>query len=131
MQKHGVVHFEIHASDPEKSVEFYRNIFGWDIKEWKNGDFEYWMVMTCPENTPGSINGGIIRRKGPSPAIGAPTSAFVCTIGVDSVDETMKRVVEMGGKEALPKFKIADMAWQAYCNDIDGNVFGIHEPIKK
>jgi uncharacterized protein len=131
MHTHGVIHFEIHATDPERTVKFYSDIFGWEIKKWVGGDFEYWMVMTGPENTPGSINGGIVRRKGPAPADGAPVSAYVCTIGVNSVDETMDKVIAAGGKEALPKFMIADMAWQAYCHDPEGNIFGIHEPIKK
>ena len=26
-----VIHFEINADDPERAVEFYRGVFGWDI----------------------------------------------------------------------------------------------------
>jgi predicted enzyme related to lactoylglutathione lyase len=27
------MHFEIHAADPERTAKFYRDLFGWDIKE--------------------------------------------------------------------------------------------------
>lgn len=29
-----VVHFEIHAADPERAAAFYRAVFDWDVKEW-------------------------------------------------------------------------------------------------
>jgi catechol 2,3-dioxygenase-like lactoylglutathione lyase family enzyme len=29
-----IVHFEIHAGDPERAVRFYRDVFGWEIEEW-------------------------------------------------------------------------------------------------
>ena len=29
-----VVHFEIHAAQPECAAEFYRQLFGWQIREW-------------------------------------------------------------------------------------------------
>jgi len=28
-----VVHFEVHAADPERAAGFYRRVFGWDVKE--------------------------------------------------------------------------------------------------
>ena len=57
-----VVHFEIHASDPERAVNFYKTLFDWQFQKWE-GPMEYWMVITGPDGQPG-INGGLLRRQG-------------------------------------------------------------------
>jgi uncharacterized protein len=33
-----VVHFEIHAADPERAAAFYRKVFDWNIKEWQSDE---------------------------------------------------------------------------------------------
>ncbi|HEY4506935.1 MAG TPA: VOC family protein [Candidatus Paceibacterota bacterium] len=130
-----VVHFEIHAVDPEKLGKFYADVFGWKIEEWKfpegveiSPENRYWGVMTAEKDSkdPG-INGGIVFRKGALPKGNEPVTSFVCTIGVSSVDEYLKKVESAGGSVALPKMPIAGMAWLAYCKDPDGNIFGIYE----
>lgn len=121
------VHFEIHADDPERAAKFYTAVFGWNIKKWDSPAMEYWVVMTGKEGEPG-INGGLIRRKGPKPEKGQPVSAYVCTMEVASLDETMKKAGELGAAVALPKFAIPGLAWQAYMIDAEGNIFGIHQP---
>jgi hypothetical protein len=62
------------------------------------------------------------------PAGGAGTNAFVCTVGVDDYDETERRILEAGGRVALPKMALTGMAWQGYYLDPEGNTFGIHQP---
>jgi uncharacterized protein len=126
-----VIHFEIHASDTAKMAEFYTAVFGWECRKWDNPVMDYWIVMTAPDGSsePG-INGGITGRKGPAPAGGEPVDAFVCTIGVPNVDEYIKKVVEAGGKNVVPKAAIPGLAWLAYCTDIEGNIFGIYEDDK-
>ena len=130
-----IIHFEIHADDPERVATFYRKIFGWDIKKWDSKEMEYWMVMTAPQDSkePG-INGGLLRR-GASISPTSPTqksdqqaNAFVCTILVDDIDATIAALKKEGSVECMPKFAIANMAWQAYYKDTEGNTFGIHQP---
>lgn len=131
-----VIHFEIHATDTAKMAEFYRTVFGWEIRKWDNPSIDYWMVMTGPDVKKGEvaaepgINGGITGRKGPAPKGGEPVSSFVCTIGVPSVDEHIKKIESAGGSLALPKMAIPGLAWLAYCKDIEGNIFGIFEEDK-
>lgn len=126
-----LVHFEIHASDPEKLAEFYKNVFGWTITKYDMPTMEYWGVMTAEKGAPGAINGGLVRRKGPAPAVGAPVNGYVCTMVVEDLDATMKKAAEHGAVEALPKFAIAGMAWQAYMLDPDKNIIGLHQPDEK
>ena len=142
MKNNRIIHFEIHAADTAKIAEFYKTVFGWEIKKWdppmpkaSEGQVtpavDYWMVMTAPDGSkePG-INGGIVGRKGPAPSGGEPVNAFVCTIGVPNVDEYLKKVEQAGGTLALPKMAIPGLAWLAYGKDIEGNIFGIYEDDK-
>jgi uncharacterized protein len=123
-----VSHFEIHATNPDELTKFYVAVFGWEIKKWEYPGLEYWMVMTGPQGAGDGINGGIVRRKGAAPAVGAAVNAFVSTIVVENYDEIAKKILLNGGREALPKAAIAGMAWQGYFKDPDGNLFGIHQP---
>lgn len=127
-----IVHFEIHAANPERAAAFYREAFGWDVKEWTvpgvviPDENRYWLAMTGPEGEPG-INGGILFRRGPAPADGQPVNAYVCTIGVSSVDEGIQRSLAAGATLAMPRMPIKGVGWLAYCKDTEGNLFGIME----
>jgi uncharacterized protein len=111
-----VIHFEIPADNPDRAVEFYKSVFGWDIQKW-SGPTDYWMVMTGDGNEPG-INGGILKRPYP----GAPTCN---TVGVPSLEEAVKGVENAGGKLAVPRMGIPGVGWLAYCTDTEGNMFGL------
>lgn len=132
-----VIHFEIQATDPERSARFYADVFGWEIKEWKLPvgptllENRYWGVLTAPEGSkePG-INGGMLIRRGPAPNGGEQVTSFVCTIGVSSVDEYVNKIESAGGKNVVPKMAIPGLAWLSYCTDIEGNIFGIYEDDK-
>ena len=111
-----VIHFEIAADDPERAAAFYRKVFGWEIQKWE-GPMEYWVITTGPKEEPG-IDGGLGRRTEP----GAGTEN---TIGVDSVDKAVERVVAGGGKVTRPKHAVPGVGWLAYCADTEGNQFGL------
>jgi predicted enzyme related to lactoylglutathione lyase len=127
-----VIHFEIQAAEPERAARFYTDVFGWEIKEWvipgvpiKNEN-RYWNVSTGGEKEPG-INGGLIFRRGPAPAGGEPVNAYVCTVGVTSVDESVLKVQKAGGTVVVPKMPIPGVGWVSYCKDTEGNILGIHQ----
>ena len=122
-----IVHFEIHAEDPERAARFYTAVFGWEIAKW-NGPAEYWLIKTGPEGQPG-INGGLMRRHGPGrPADGQTVNAYPCTAQVDSVDATAKAITENGGTIAVPKMPIPGLGWLIYGKDTEGNIFGAMQP---
>src|SRR5215469_17437306 len=106
------IHFEIHASEPEKVVKFYADVFDWKITAYPQMD--YWLIDT---GTGDGINGGLMRRRGPKPFENNPVNAFVCSIGVDSVDRYIERALKAGGVMALPKMAIPGVGWQAYVKD--------------
>jgi predicted enzyme related to lactoylglutathione lyase len=117
------IHFEIHASDPERVQDFYRKLFGWQFQKWE-GPMEYWLVTTGPDAEPG-INGGLLRRQGPQAAEGQGVNAYVCTVGVDSVNKALGTAGELGGTMAVPKMPVPGMGWLAYVKDPDGNIVGM------
>jgi predicted enzyme related to lactoylglutathione lyase len=118
-----VVHFEIHASDPERAVAFYRELFGWTLQKWE-GPMDYWLVGTGAAPAPG-IDGGLVRRRGPAPAEGQAVNAFVCTVDVDQLDETLARAAALGATTAVPKMAVPGVGWLAYVKDPDGNILGL------
>jgi predicted enzyme related to lactoylglutathione lyase len=111
-----VIHFEIPAAEPDRAAAFYGKVFGWKFDKW-GGPTEYWMVTTGKEGTPG-INGGMMRKPG---GIASTTN----TIGVDSVDGAVAAVLKAGGKNIMPKTPISTVGYFAYCEDTEGNVFGV------
>lgn len=125
-----IVHFEIHAADPERAMKFYQDVFGWEFPRWMESP-PYWGIMTAAEDSKElGINGGLLNRRDGAPSEGAPVNAFVCTVQVDSYDAIHERIIKAGGTIAVPKHAISGMAWQGYYKDTEGNIFGVHQPDK-
>ena len=116
-----VVHFEIHADNPQRAVKFYQAVLGWQFQKW-DGPMDYWMVRTGPKEQPG-IDGGLLQRQ-PGQS-GNAVIAYVCTVDVPSVDEYVNKATTAGGTVALPKMPIPGVGWLAYCKDTEGNIFGM------
>jgi len=121
------VHFEIHAQDPDWAEAFYRAVFGWDIERYEGSPVDYRLITTGPDDLPG-INGAIVERQGPPPEGHAPVSAFVCTIGIDSIEETERAVAGAGGQQVMDRMEIPDVGLLSYFKDTEGNLFGALEP---
>ena len=116
-----VIHFEIPAADPERASKFYQKVFGWKFDKWA-GPMEYWMVTTGADGVPG-INGGMLRKPG-------PVSVTTNTIGVGSVDVAIEAAKSAGGKLVMPKSPIPGVGYFAYCEDTEGNLFGVMQADK-
>jgi predicted enzyme related to lactoylglutathione lyase len=117
-----VAHFEIHADDPQRAINFYSTLFGWEFQQW--GGQEYWLIKTGSAEEPG-IDGGLVRRRGDRPQIGQAVNAYVCTVLVNSLDETIAAVDKGGGTVALAKMPVPGVGWLAYFHDPEGNIFGV------
>jgi len=112
-----VVHFEIPCDDPEKTIDFFKNVFGWTFQ--KFGNEEYWIAITGDEKSPG-INGGIMKKRDPKQPIAN-------SINVEDIDDAMKRVENAGGKIVVPKMPIPSVGWLSYFTDPDGNIHDIYQ----
>ena len=125
-----VVHFEIHASDPQRLIDFYSELLGWTFSQF--GEVPYWSIETgegAIGNVAGTaghgINGGLMERRGPKPELGAPVMGCNLVIGVDDVDALMRRGIELGGTEALAAEDMQGVGRVGYLLDPDNNVFGM------
>ena len=103
-----VVHFEIHATEPQRLIDFYSELLGWRFTQF--GDTPYWTIETGEGSIgnvagePGmGINGGLAQREGPAPEPGAPVNGCDIVIGGDcDIDEYFRRAVELGAVESMP-----------------------------
>jgi predicted enzyme related to lactoylglutathione lyase len=119
------VHFEIHATDPQKSISFYKALFGWTFERYPVPG-EYYGVITGDDTTRG-INGGLLKRMGPPPVDGAPVSCWCVTVDVVDIDKALAKALELGGTQALPKMSIPHVGYVTYFKDVDGNIVGLHQ----
>ena len=120
------VHVEVQADDAERAKAFYGAAFGWDQDDSAMTGSTYWGITTGPKDQPG-IDGGLLQRPAPVPADGQGTNAYVVTMRVDDDDAVERRILDAGGRVALPKFAMPGMAWQGYDLDPEGNTFGLHQ----
>jgi predicted enzyme related to lactoylglutathione lyase len=131
-----VVHFEIHASEPQRLIDFYSELLGWKFTSYGGGEQPYWVIETGDgaignvDRQPGfGINGGLTPRMGPPPEVGAPVAGCNIVVGVDDVDGLMARGIELGATEALPATDWPGIGRGGYLLDPDNNVFGLISPI--
>jgi uncharacterized protein len=122
-----VVHFEIPTDDLARAKEFYGSIFGWQLQTIDDMDYTIAMTTAVDEQTqlptePGAINGGMMKRS-------ADTPSPVLTVGVDSIDDSRKRVEAAGGTVVTPRTEIPGMGAFAYFKDTEGNVLGLWENV--
>jgi uncharacterized protein len=122
------IHFEIHVEDMERAKRFYGEVFGWTFEDYSSyAGMPYFGAVTGDAQVPG-INGALMQRQGPAPELGQAMNGYACTMGVEDYDSTEAKILELGGKVALPKYALPGMAWQGYYLDTEGNIFGIHQP---
>jgi predicted enzyme related to lactoylglutathione lyase len=111
--KHSIVHFEIPADDVERGRAFYARLFDWKFSNPPGYD-DYWMAGEEGD----SYGIAMMQRQAPNQG---PTTYFE----VDSVEEYVARVEQLGGKVLMPKSPVPGMGWFAQCQDTEGNVFAL------
>ena len=123
-----LVHFEIHVDDMERAMKFYGDVFGWTFEDYSEyAGMPYFGAVTGDDQQMG-INGALMQRKSAPPELNQALNGFACTMGVEDYDSTEAKILNLGGKVALPKYALPGMAWQGYYMDTEGNIFGVHQP---
>ena len=126
-----VVHFEIHAKDLNGTQKFYEDVFGWAITDMGSQMGNFRVVVTGKDEDGSQwngINGGITPRRGDGPKGGEPVNAYICTIEVENIDETLEKIEKAGGTVALEKMEVPGVGMLAYRKDPEGNIFGVLQP---
>jgi predicted enzyme related to lactoylglutathione lyase len=119
-----VVHFEIPYEDGDRAQRFYKDAFDWQLQSMPG--MGYVLVTTGPTGDsgptePGFINGGMLSRES------APTGGPLVVVDVESIDEALQRIGELGGETVVAKQPVGDMGFSAYVRDTEGNVVGLWE----
>jgi predicted enzyme related to lactoylglutathione lyase len=114
------IYFEIQADDVNRAVSFYREVFGWSMEKEERLPIEYWRIETS--------FGAILKRPTETPPVQFGTNAFVCSFEVSDFDDIARKIMDRGGRVALPKFAVPGVCWQGYFLDAENNTFGIFQP---
>src|SRR5689334_1580445 len=93
-------YFEIQADDLQRASTFYGSLFAWKFAKAEGLPVEYWRIETE------GPRGGLLKRPAKTPPLEHGTNAFVCSMEVADFDKAARRIAELGGKIALPKFAV-------------------------
>ncbi|MEM9062720.1 MAG: VOC family protein [Pseudomonadota bacterium] len=122
-------HFEIHVADVERAKAFYGNILGWSFEAMPIGEDAGYHLILGPGIGGGSeLTGGMMRRIGEAPEAGSPVRGCTLTFEVADVDACYTAALAGGGAEALPPADYPGIGRCAYCEDGEGNIFGMITP---
>jgi predicted enzyme related to lactoylglutathione lyase len=113
-----ISYLDFSADDPERAIQFYNTVFGWQIKKWE-GPFEYWEFKTGESNEPG-IDGGLTKRS-------KPEESLTPFINVPSVDDYTSKIEANGGKVIQPKTAIPGIGYMVVFKDTENNRLGLME----
>jgi predicted enzyme related to lactoylglutathione lyase len=119
-----VVHFEIPYDDGDRARGFYSEAFGWQLQSMPG--MGYTLVSSGPSGDngptePGFNNGGMMSRED------SPSAAPILVVDVDSIDDTLTRINQLGGKTLRGREPVGGMGFAAYLADPEGNVIGLWE----
>ena len=115
--------WEIHATDPKVTADFYSGPLGWTIQE-AEWDGNPYLIIVSDE---GQAMGRIIKRYGEAPEKGAPVMGGVLNFAVDDLDAAMAAFKAKDAVVAMGRFEIPGEGFACYFLDPDYNVFGLFE----
>ena len=84
------------------------------------------MIQTVPVDEKGmtlrpGVNGGMVKKD-------SPKQKPVNYISVESIDESIEKVIKLGGKIASPKQEVPNVGWIAIAMDPEGNHIALLQP---
>lgn len=112
-----MTHFAIHIDDIERAKSFYDRVFDWGFNSYGQDDF---LQIKADKSENGELIGAMQSRKY-SP-VREKIIGLECTIGVESIDETIEKVKNNGGQVLMPKTAIPYVGYIAKFLDTEGNL---------
>jgi uncharacterized protein len=126
-----VVHFELPYDDRVRMAKFYESVFRWQT-QMLGEDMRNYVLATTTETNEigpvkrGAINGGFYPRKPDWPA-----QYPSLVIAVDDVKESMKKVIDAGGKVLGEPMEIPGVGKYVSIIDTEGNRVNMLQPIPR
>jgi len=115
-----VIYFDLPAGDVARARKFYDKVFGWKSESWGGG---YYSLDTTGRGGEG-IDGGVYKREDKGDVV-------VNYIKVPSIDKSLMKIKENGGKIVQDKTPIPEWGAYAVFKDSEGNMMGLHEFAEK
>jgi uncharacterized protein len=111
-----VVHFEILGPDGSALIEFYRNLFGWQLQDRPLPGWPHYAQLRAEEGIGGAV--------GTADAAGGP--AVVVYVEVDHPGEYVRKAEQLGATVAMPPTHVsAAEVTVAWLRDPAGNLVGV------
>ncbi|MEE9450099.1 MAG: VOC family protein [Ignavibacteriaceae bacterium] len=110
-----VTHFEIPSGDIQKTKEFYAGLFDWEFNFMEEMNY---MMFTTQKEDGKLASGGILEKQNDQHHV-------TNYVTVENVDESAKKVEELGGKIVVEKMPVPGMGWFVHFIDIDGNLMAL------
>ena len=121
-------HFEIHVNDMDRAKTFYAQFLGWTYSPMAEGggdEIDYHLIHADDIGPEHTLTGGMLLRQDDSPAPGGPVRGATLIFEVADVDALYVQALASGGAEALPPTDFPGIGRCAYCEDGQGNIFGM------
>jgi predicted enzyme related to lactoylglutathione lyase len=109
-----ICYIEMPANDIQRAAEFYKNVFGWQIRQRGDGSIAF-------DDAVGEVSGTWVLNR---PAAKEP--GLLIYIMVDSVAKTVEAVIANGGEIAQPIGADAPEITARF-RDPSGNVLGLYQ----
>ena len=109
-----VSYFEIPVTDMERAIAFYQAVFGQTLERTVIDGHD--MALFPFDEDGQGITGALAKGDSYTPSITGPRIYFF----VDSIEDTLNKVISLGGSIAYPKTLVGDF-WVAEFVDSEGN----------
>jgi predicted enzyme related to lactoylglutathione lyase len=109
-----ICYIEMPTSDARRSSEFYKNVFGWNIRQRGDG-------ATSFDDTTGQVSGAFVLDRPPMTNVG-----LLIYIMCDSVARTIDSIVAQGGEIVQPVGADAPEITARF-RDPGGNILGLYQ----
>jgi predicted enzyme related to lactoylglutathione lyase len=109
-----ICYIEMPAKDVARSASFYKNVFGWNIRQRGDG-------ATAFDDTIGEVSGAFVLNRKPLTEVG-----LLVYIMVDNIQDTIEKLVANGGTIIQPVGMDAPEITARF-TDPGGNIIGLYQ----
>jgi predicted enzyme related to lactoylglutathione lyase len=106
------------SDDPKQAQDFYTQLFGWELEQFKPGEVDYAMIASG-----GTTHGGFGKRMEQ-----APPPHWLGHVQVESVDRTIEKAKAAGGTVAFGPMDMPDVGRFAIVGDPQGAYVSAYQP---